>query len=415
MDRGARGAETDSHIARLIHRGAGHPAPGRVGLVGALLKDHRCGRDGAQLKPAHTGHASRTHGIIAHNRFVAVGELAIREPEHQTIANAVQTRLRRQLGHTGSVGAGTERGKASRSRTANKSKGSVGGRDEIGVEKSDLVGAASRKRDIGIADAGRRENCPVEVAGQERRLARPTRDPWRNKSSGHAGEHFRAIKRKGLRTEKGGASRVENVHGHVVAVGPDAEMGIVKKVGTHVKAVAIVGAGGVGGRRDGDALIGDRGAARSARKLGDDPAVRDVIIEHDRVAKAAVLAGAAEAGPDGGDPQRSQDRGPGCLIKDLITFVHHLDVLSQSYGAVCIGRVAVASDTGEDDAVKIEDGGGHGIRDQKSQHAVFNDRVRSVLVQGERQFGIQIGFAQFLCFVLQFCGRPERRKVAQRW
>ena len=74
----------------LIHRGAAHPAPGRVGLVGALLKDRRCGRHGAQLKPAHTCHAARTHGIIAHDRFVAVGELAIGEPEHQTVADAVQ-------------------------------------------------------------------------------------------------------------------------------------------------------------------------------------------------------------------------------------------------------------------------------------------------------------------------------------
>ena len=102
MDRGTGGVEADSEIAHLIHRRAGHPTPGRVGLVGALLKDYRCGRDGAQLKPAHTGHASRTHGIISYNRFVAIGELAISEPEHQTVANAVQARLWGQLGHAGS-------------------------------------------------------------------------------------------------------------------------------------------------------------------------------------------------------------------------------------------------------------------------------------------------------------------------
>ena len=84
------GAKAERQVARLIHRGAAHPAPGRVRLVGALLKDHRCGRHGAQLKPAHTCHAARTHGIISHDRFVAVAELAIGEPEHQTVANAVQ-------------------------------------------------------------------------------------------------------------------------------------------------------------------------------------------------------------------------------------------------------------------------------------------------------------------------------------
>ena len=387
MDRGTGGAETESHIARLIHRGAGHPAPGRVGLVGALLKYHRRGRYGAQLKPAHTGHASRTHGIIAHNRFVAVGELAIREPEHQTVADPVQTCLWRQLGHTGS-GGGAERGKTCRSRTAYEGKGSVSGRDEIGMEEPDLIGTAARKGDIGVGRAGVGKDRAVEVAGKKRRLTSSSRDPRGNKSGGDAGEHFRAIKRKGLRTEKGGAGRVEHVHGHVVAVGPDAEMGIVKKVGTHVKAVTIVSAGGIRGRRDGDALVGDRRAARGAGKLGDDPPVRDVIIEDDRVAKAAVLAGAAEAGPDRGDSQGSQDRRPGCLIKDLVAFVHHLDVLSQSYGAVRIGRMAVASDTGKHDAVKIKDGGGHRVRDQEAQQAVFNHRVRSVFMQRERQFGI---------------------------
>jgi hypothetical protein len=77
--------------------------------------------------------------------------------------------------------------------------------------------------------------------------------------------------------------------------------------------------------------------------------------------------------------------------------------------------MAVAGDAGKDDAVKIEDGGGHGVRDQEAQQAVLNDRVRSILMQRERQFGIQIGFAQFLFFVfLRFGGRPERRKIAQR-
>jgi hypothetical protein len=100
VNRGAGGAKADSQVARLIHRRATHPAPGCVRLVGALLKDRRCGRHGAQLKPAHPCHAARTHGIIAHDRFVAVGEFAIGEPEHQTVADGVQPSRRPQLGHT---------------------------------------------------------------------------------------------------------------------------------------------------------------------------------------------------------------------------------------------------------------------------------------------------------------------------
>ena len=66
-------------------------------------------------------------------------------------------------------------------------------------------------------------------------------------------------------------------------------MWIVKKVRAEMKAIAIVCAGGIGGRRDGDTLVGS--AYRPwPGKLGDDPAVRDMVIEDDRVAAAAVLA-----------------------------------------------------------------------------------------------------------------------------
>ena len=162
---------------------------------------------------------------------------------------------RSQLGHTGS-GAGTERGKARGRRTADESKGGVGGRDEIGVEKPDLVGTAARERDKRIGGAGRRQNRAVEVAGQEGRLSRSSGDSRGDKSGRQAGEHFRAVKGEGLGTEKGGAGGVEHVHGHVVAVGPDAEMRIIEKVGAEVKGITIVSAGGIRGSRDGDALVG---------------------------------------------------------------------------------------------------------------------------------------------------------------
>ena len=100
IDSGAGGAKTDRQVAVLVHRSAAHPAPGRVRLVGALLKNRRGARHAAQLKPAYPCHPARTHRIISHNRFVAVAELAIGEPEHQTVADAVQIAGRSQLGHT---------------------------------------------------------------------------------------------------------------------------------------------------------------------------------------------------------------------------------------------------------------------------------------------------------------------------
>ena len=155
VDRGVRGAKADSQVARLIHRGTAHPAPRRVRLVGTFLKDHRYGRHGAQLKPAHACHGTRIHTIVSHNRFVAVTELPIGEPEHQTVADGVQCPGYTQLGHTGSV-SGTDPGKASGRRTADEIKSGVCGRDKIGVEKSDLIDGwtATWKGDKGIAGPG---------------------------------------------------------------------------------------------------------------------------------------------------------------------------------------------------------------------------------------------------------------------
>jgi len=411
VDRGAGGAKANGQVARSIHRRTAHPAPGRIRLVGALLKDRWRGRHAAQLEPADTCHAARAHGIVAHGRFVAVGELAIGQPEHQTVANSVQLVGSRaaQLGDTGS-GAGTESGEARGGGTADESKGGVSGRSEIGVEKPDLVDAGARERDKRIGGAGSGKDRTVEVARQEGRFGSSSGYSRGDKSSRQTGEHFRAVKGEGLGPEKGGARGVEHVHGHVVAVGPDAEMRIIEKVGAQVKGITIVSAGGIRGSRDGDALVGRN---RCAGELADEPAVGDMVVEDDGVAVAIALADAAEAGPDRGDGSWPQDRCTGCFVKDLITFVHHLDVLREPHGAVGVGRCAIASDTWKWDAVKIKGGRGY-VRDQGLQQGVaFDDRIRNVHVQGERQLGIQIGLARFFLGI-RFRRGPHRRKIAQR-
>ena len=84
-------------------------------------------------------------------------------------------------------------------------------------------------------------------------------------------------------TKKRGPAGIEHVHRHVVAIGPDAEMGIIEKVGAEVKAIAIVSAGGTRGRGDGDAFVGRD--PRRAGKLADKPAIGDLIVKDDRIAK----------------------------------------------------------------------------------------------------------------------------------
>src|SRR5437762_1352387 len=101
-------------------------------------------------------------------------------------------------------------------------------------------------------------------------------------------------------------------------------MRIIEKVGAEVKTIAIVRAGGIRGSRDGDALIS---RDRHPGELADEPAVGKMVVEHDRIATAIALADAAEAGPDRADGSWSKDRCTGGLIKDLIAFVHNLNVL----------------------------------------------------------------------------------------
>src|SRR5206468_12100769 len=84
---------------------------------------------------------------------------------------------------------------------------------------------------------------------------------------------------------------------HIISVGPDAQLGIVKKVGAEMKAVAVVCAGSISGGGNGNALVGNWAAGR-AGELGDDPAIGQVIVEHDRIATAAGLADTTKASPD---------------------------------------------------------------------------------------------------------------------
>src|SRR5205823_8469047 len=64
-DRRARGAEAERQVAVLVHRGASHPAPGRVRLVSALLDEARCaGGRVVDLEPADSADAPRGDAAV---------------------------------------------------------------------------------------------------------------------------------------------------------------------------------------------------------------------------------------------------------------------------------------------------------------------------------------------------------------
>jgi len=89
-DAATRGTEAENHIAVLIHRYAAHPTPGRIWLVGALLKENRCRRYRTYFKPANACNTACTNGKVSHGGFVPITEFSIAQSEHQAIADAIE-------------------------------------------------------------------------------------------------------------------------------------------------------------------------------------------------------------------------------------------------------------------------------------------------------------------------------------
>src|SRR5207248_4430879 len=143
------------------------------------------------------------------------------------------------------------------------------------------IGALTRESNEGGRRTRRREGWTIEVGGQERVNGAAEWSARADKCRRQVGEHLGTIKRKSLRAEVERAGGVKHVHTHVITVGPDTQLRIVKEVRAKMKAIACISAGGVCRGRNGDAFVGDRSAAGGAGKLSYHPAVCEVIIEHD--------------------------------------------------------------------------------------------------------------------------------------
>ena len=147
-------------------------------------------------------------------------------------------------------------------------------------------------------------------------------------------EHPRAIERGDPGAGEGPSVR-EDVDRQVVAVRPDTELRVVGEVGIAVvERVPVVGAGRVRRRRDRDAH-----EIRQCvdRELADHPAIGDAVVDHAGIAVVVGLTAAAEAGPDGVDPDRPHERCP-CLVEHREAGVDGLHVMVRADRAVRVGR-----------------------------------------------------------------------------
>ncbi len=204
----------------------------------------------------------------------------------------------------------------------------------IVVHLDEVVGRARRRR-RSVQIAGQHAS-QVEIDGAEIEV-----DEGRRLS----GEHLLPIERHdalpGPLEHKSGVL----VHGHVVGVGPNAELRIVVQAAERVL-VPVVLTQRVGRRGHRDALVeGPEEQPEEAvgnRELAEQPAIGQVIVEHDDVAVVCRLAWSPESRPEriaGGRAveQRRRRRGR-ALREDRKRQVHPLHVVAAAHGANRVRR-----------------------------------------------------------------------------
>ena len=180
-----------------------------------------------------------------------------------------------------------------------------------------IVGAEAERGHIGLDEvvgrAGGRQLETIKVGGQLAAKGRVDRGQVERHGTGRlALEHFVALEHPGAGAVIGQAAGVVLVDGHVVAIGPHPEVGVVVHLGVRDEVgVAVPGAGGVGRGRDGDALVERPIGEAGQRELAGEPAVGLGVEEHDRVAAVGGAADAARiAWPtEAGEERRAGGRG----------------------------------------------------------------------------------------------------------
>jgi hypothetical protein len=186
---------------------------------------------------------------------------------------------------------------------------------------------------------GGRRRLAVQVARQETAMI--------GIAEAHAGrrrltcKHLRAIEGAGASRFKLHVGRhLKHVERHVVGVGPDAQLGIVVQQVAERVLVELVRSRRIGGLRDRDALRKGPALEAGERELRQHPAVRQLVVDRDRVAVVCQRAVAAEAR----EQQVAEDRPRQALAVGLAVDgeggVDPLHVLRLAHGAVRVRRHA---------------------------------------------------------------------------
>src|SRR5580700_2178813 len=111
-------------------------------------------------------------------------------------------------------------------------------------------------------------------------------------ASGGPGEHLGPVRRARVCPDVSGSREIEIIKSEIVSIRPYAHLRIVWEI-CKGKPIPVVGAGGIGGRGDGDTF---EVIARAVDgKLGNDPTLSRRVKPYDRIAAVVVLTGTAES------------------------------------------------------------------------------------------------------------------------
>src|SRR5262245_26034247 len=113
------------------------------------------------------------------------------------------------------------------------------------MEMINAVVAAGRITNKGLWRTGGGRGAAVDICGEEGCSRATERSDRTNECSRRAREHLGAVKGKWLRAEEAGAAGVKHVHAHVISIGPDTELRVIKEIRAKMEAVTIVTSGGI--------------------------------------------------------------------------------------------------------------------------------------------------------------------------
>ena len=302
----------------MVHGNTTHPAVGSVGSAAIeclRLADAEgtSRRAAAQIVEANR-RAIRRVGCsidrVGHHQRLAGAEIAIAQTEHQAIFESVKAHCSGRLRHHAPGGGGAwprvKRRHGQRAASPFGERG-VGGRREVNLEikNAQLIGRVAKLSRLEVGErrwcARGRQRQPIQAARQHAANAVGAVDTTRREQHCRvkvdktcrriADQHLGTVKRKHARLLKRRTGLVELVVGHVVAIGPQAELRIVVElVVRHLEVVQVVRASRVGRLRDGNELV--IVGVRQRAELADQPAIGELVVQHDRIAVVRRTAGA---------------------------------------------------------------------------------------------------------------------------